>query len=136
MRRTLIVLILVAVRLITGCSTDSPKPTYSTHRGVHSGMRERVDYFYSLQPSCEISGYPEVKVVRAPKSGDVSIEKGEDYPTFPKGNVRWDCDRALAGSTRVFYQSKPGFHGNDTFSIEVRFPDARIETVRFLVDVW
>ena len=138
MRLTLIALFLVTACLGTGCATDgarAQKPSYTEHRGVHGGMRERVDFFFSVLPTCEISGYPEVRVLRAPRRGDVSVEKGEDYPTFPKENVRWDCNRKLTGSTRVFYQSKPGFHGNDSFYIEVRFPDATIRTVTVLVEV-
>ena len=138
MRLAPIALFLIVACVAAGCATEetrAQKPTYTEHRGVHSGMRERVDFYFSVLPTCEISGYPEVRVLRAPRSGNLSVEKGEDHPTFPKENVRWDCNRKLIGSTRVFYQSNPGFHGNDSFYIEIRWPDATIRAVTVHVEV-
>ena len=71
-------------------------------------------------------------VARLRKCADA---QGQDYPSFSRDNVRWECNRKLLGSTQVFYESAPGFHGKDSVSIEVRFPSAGIRTVDIDVTV-
>lgn len=138
MRLTQLSTLLISVYCCTGCAdqaSSAQHPSYSLHKGVHSGLKERVDFYYSVLPTCEIAGYPDVRIRKAPVRGKVSIEKGEGYPTFAKDNVRWDCNRKLVGSTQVYYQSNSEFHGNDSFTIEVWFPDSTIRTVTIFVEV-
>jgi hypothetical protein len=104
-------------------------------RGVHSGVSAKVEAFYSVMPTCEIKGYPEIMIVSAPSHGNVTFEKHDDYPNFGRDNVRWECDKKLVGTMQVFYESKPDFHGHDTFTLKVIFPDSGIRTVPFSVEV-
>ena len=124
--------------LLIGCVNQIPGPTPSGgphQRGVHSGEKDSIDYYDSVYPTCESQGYPEVTVVRAASHGAVSSAPGVDYPNFPRDNVRYECNRKLVPSTQVFYQSSPDFHGKDTFTIEVRFPDSSLRTVGYVVEV-
>jgi len=107
----------------------------TNRRAVHSGQKERVAFFYDLRADCEIEGYPEITVVRGPSQGSVSTEQGKAYPEYTRDNIRFDCDRNLAGATLVFYESKPRFRGSDSFTIKVRFPGSALWTESYIVDV-
>ena len=109
------------------------KATY--HRAVHSGQREQVAFFYSLRANCDVEGYPEITIVRGPARGSVSTEQGKAYPQYTRDNIRFECDRSLAGATLVFYQSAADFRGHDSFTIAIRFPDSTQWTQSFAVDV-
>jgi hypothetical protein len=107
----------------------------TSRKAVHSAQKERIEYFYSLRADCAIDGIPEVTVVRAPSQGSVSTEQGQAYPQYARANIRFECDRNLAESTLVFYQSKANFHGSDSFTISVRFPDSSSWTESYIVKV-
>ena len=123
----------------TGAATNTstePHTAAPNQKATDSGARQGVDHFYAVAPTCEIEGYPEMKVLAPPSHGEVSSSKGQTYPNFNKDNVRNVCDAKLVGSTQIFYQSAPDYHGKDSFTIEIRFPatsEARI--VSHSVDV-
>jgi hypothetical protein len=94
-----------------------------------------VGFYYSVFPTCESEGYAEILVVSAPNHGKVSSDRGQDYPSFTKDNVRWDCDKQLVPSTQVFYESEPGFVGKDSFSITIRFASSGVRTDSYDVAV-
>lgn len=120
--------VLAGVCLLAACAgrianTQSSAPTNPpTLRAVNSGTKQKIDFFDSINPACEVSAFPEVTVARAPTHGTVTFGKGEDYPDYPVANVRHVCNDKLLGSIQVFYQSNQSFQGEDTFSIEIRFP--------------
>lgn len=104
-------------------------------RGVDSGVQQVVDDYYSVKPDCGNSGYPEIKILHFPGHGTVAAEKGEVYPTFAKDNVRYECNKAKVASSRVLYKSNPEFHGNDSFTIQVRFENSTLRLLTYNVDV-
>ena len=134
-----IVFVLVGLWLMTGCAPTVgekvEKFTPAIIRAVHPGERSKLDSFYTVFPTCESEGYPEITVTTAPKHGHVSSGPGQDYPSFAKDNVRWDCNRKLVPSTEVFYQADAGFQGKDSFSIAVRFPTSGYRAVSYDVEV-
>lgn len=106
------------------------------HRGVHSGLKEQVAFYYDLAPDCKVEGYPEVTVTRPPSQGDLLTERGKANPEYTRENIRFECNRTPVGATLVFYQSKPSFHGRDWFTISVRFPEnGALWTESYVVDV-
>lgn len=106
------------------------------HRGVHSGLKEQVAFYYDLAPDCKVEGYPEVTVTRPPSQGDLLTEQGKANPEYTRENIRFECNRAPVGATLVFYQSKPSFRGRDWFTISVRFPEnGALWTESYVVDV-
>jgi hypothetical protein len=133
--------LLIGLALLTGCASEAPQtqapgvPAPEPLRAVHSGERDRIDFWVAVDPNCEIEGYPEISVVKAPGNGTVSTEKGQNYPNFPVDNVRHDCNRKLVGSTQVFYQSNAGFHGKDALTIRIRFPDSHVMTAGYAIEV-
>ncbi len=130
--------VLLGFFLLGGCATEIPGPRpfgAPQLRGVHSGEKDKIDYFDSLNPNCESEGSQELTVVKAASHGKVSSAPGEDFPSFAKDNVRYDCNRKLLPSMQVFYQSNADYHGKDSFTIEIRFPNSFLKTVVYVVEV-
>jgi hypothetical protein len=141
--------LLFVVSLIGACASEAPKapapppqaPSAAsstpgpTVRGVHSGEKDRIDFYYSINPTCESEGYPEMTVTKPPSHGRVFTEQGQGYPNFGRDNVRWDCDRRLVPSMDIFYQSDPGFTGNDSFAVEIRFVTSYVRSVAYAIEV-
>ena len=127
-----------AVLLLSSCADTpggpAPKPN-SVVRGVDSGVRQIIDDYYSVTPDCGNMGYPEVRISQAPTHGTVAVENGETYPSFAKDNVRYDCNKKKIASSQVFYESSPGFHGKDSFTIQVRYVNSNLRLVTYNVDV-
>jgi hypothetical protein len=118
--------------LLSAC-VDTPsgttlKPTIIV-RGVDSSTRQVVDNYYSVEPDCSNPGYPEIKVLRLPGHGTIAVENGEAYPNFSKDNVRYDCNKKKVATTQVMYESVAGFHGTDSFTIQVRYSNSNLRLV-------
>jgi hypothetical protein len=124
--------------LISACA-DTPsdktlKPT-SIVRGVDSNTRQVIDNYYSVEPDCSNPGYPEIKVLKMPGHGTVAVENGEAYPNFSKDNVRYECNKKKVASSQVTYESVAGFHGKDSFTIQVRYSNSNLRLITYSVDV-
>jgi hypothetical protein len=105
-------------------------------KAAHSGQKERIAYFYDLRADCESEGYPEIMVVRSPGKGSVSTEQDKAYPQYARDNPRFDCDKNLAAAILLYYQSEPGFHGRDSVTIMIRFPDSTAWTESYAIQVF
>ena len=57
------------------------------------------------------------------------------YPEYTRDNTRFECDKNLTPATLVFYQSAPGYHGRDSFTITVRFADSVLWTESYIIEV-
>ena len=127
---------LAAAILLGGCvvhlDLNEDKPA---QRSVHSGEKDKVGYFYSLKPTCEVDVLPEISIVKAPAHGSVNFESGQDYPTYSQRNIRYECNEQLAPSTELFYQSRADYHGNDSFVVSVRFANSHVRTITYNVTV-
>src|SRR5271170_7470708 len=95
-------------------------------RIVHSGLRQLINFYSSIAPTCESNGYPQVALVNPPHHGQVSIEEGQNYPNFVSVNVRSVCNKNLSPSVQVYYRSVANFHGRDSFTVRVQYPDGGI----------
>ena len=89
-------------------------------REVHSGTKTKIGYQVNLTPDCVEPGNIELTVASAPGHGKVTTQRGSTYPSFPKDNVRFVCNRRAVPSVDVMYQSDADFHGKDVFTIEVQ----------------
>lgn len=141
--------LLTVASLLGACASEAPKsPAPSAQasnagtstggpavRGVHSGEKDKIDFFYSTFPTCESEGYPEVTVTKPPSHGKVFTEQGQDYPNFARDNVRWECNKRLVSSMGLFYQSDPGFTGNDSFVVKIRFVSSAVRSVTYAIEV-
>jgi hypothetical protein len=89
-------------------------------REVHGGSRTKIGYQVNLTPACVQPANIEVTVADPPTHGKVTTQLGTTYPTFPKENVRFVCNRQAVPSVDVMYQSDADFHGKDVFTLEVQ----------------
>jgi hypothetical protein len=85
---------------------------------VVSGERQRIDFISVLNPDCSSAGYVTVRVIAPPAHGELTTEKGIDYPTYPKNNQRYQCNLKKVPLVNIYYRSIPGYVGVDTVTIE------------------
>jgi hypothetical protein len=74
---------------ICGCAVAQPASTPALSSAlptltVVSGERQRIDFISVLNPDCSSAGYVTVRVIAPPAHGELTTEKGIDYPTYPK----------------------------------------------------
>jgi len=127
-----------AFLLLSSCADTAVSPALKPSfivRGVDSGARQVIDNYYSVNPDCGNEGYPEIKVMQVPTHGTVAVENGDTYSSFTKDNVRYECNKKKVASSQLFYQSSPGFHGKDSFTIQVRFVNSNLRLITYNVDV-
>ena len=66
---------------------------------------------------------------------NLRIAKGENFPDFPKDNVRQACNTKKLPVVFVYYQSDRGFTGTDTAVVEILFPSGNLRTVSYAISV-
>ena len=104
---------------ICGCAVTQPASTSAPHTvTVVSGERQRIDFISVLNPDCSSAGYVTVRVIAPPAHGELTTEKGIDYPTYPKDNQRYQCNLKKVPVVNVYYRSIPGYVGVDTATVE------------------
>ena len=94
-------------------STDTP-----IVRGALSGQRQILASFYATASDCTSLGYPTLKVAKAPKHGQVSVEEGTALADFSKDDARSACNGQSVPATVIYYTSEPGFVGADAVEFE------------------
>ncbi len=103
----------------------APRPTTQRPpiaKGAESGKKQLFDTVSALNPDCTNAGEPVVTVVKPPVNGQITVEKGEAFPNFPKDNVRSACNTQKVPATLIYYTSNPGFTGIDSATIEILTP--------------
>ena len=114
--------------LLCGCVVAQPAPTPAASssapriRTIASGERQRIDYFYYLNPDCTSAGNATIRIITPPAHGELTTEGGVDYPNFQKENQRYQCNLRKSPVINVSYRSNPGYLGADSASIEVGSP--------------
>jgi len=126
---------LVVAASLAACAVTDSKQIAPEDRSVQSGARDKIAYFYNLTASCQPEGVPQVTVTKTPGNGSVTIGTGDDLPQYPADNPRSACNQQPVGSTEVYYQSRPDFHGVDDFSIEVRYSSTFTQTYSYNLTV-
>lgn len=114
-------------------ATRKPLGNQPLERGAESGKKQRIDAFYSINPDCTAIGYPDVTVTRAPSHGQVTVDKGNEFPNFPKNNVRSSCNSVRVPATVYYYTSDDGYTGADNFSVEILTPNGFIYRKNYAV---
>jgi hypothetical protein len=87
-------------------------------RGALSGQRQILASFYATALDCTSLGYPTLKVAKAPKHGEVSVEQGTAVADFEKNDARNVCNGKSVPATVIYYTSEPGFIGTDSAEFE------------------
>jgi len=100
-------------------ASSAPQPAVRT---VASGERQRIGFFYTLNPDCTSGGYTTVRVITPPAHGELTTERGVDYTNYPKEDQRYQCNLKKSPVTDVYYKSNSGYLGTDSTLIEVASP--------------
>jgi hypothetical protein len=80
----------------------------TTLRTVASGERQKIGFYYHLNPDCTSSGNMTVRIITPPAHGEVTTDRGLDYTNFPKENQRYQCNLNQSPGSNVYYKSKSG----------------------------
>jgi hypothetical protein len=128
-------LCLVATATLAACAVTTSRQNAPEARSVQSGARDKIAYFYNLTASCQAEGVPQVTVTKTPGNGSVTLATGDNLPQYPADNPRSACNQQPVGSTEVYYQSRPDYHGADGFSIEVRYSSTFTQTYSYNLTV-
>jgi hypothetical protein len=113
-------------------ATSAPQPAART---VTSGERQRVGFFYYLNPDCTFGGYMVVRIITPPVHGELSTERGVDYTSFPKENQRYQCNLKQSPGIYVYYKSNSGYLGTDSTLIEAASPIGTTFTRTYTITV-
>jgi hypothetical protein len=110
---------------LCGCVVEQPAPIPASSsapqtmvRTIVSGERQRIDFYVALNPDCTPQGYVTVRIVTPPVHGELTTERGVDYPNYPKANQRYQCNLTKSPLINVYYKSNPGYVGADSATIE------------------
>jgi hypothetical protein len=90
----------------------------------------RVGVFINVKNDCTSGPLPTIRLAEPPKSGKVQVKSGKisakNYKT---------CLTLEAPAHIAFYRSEAGFSGNDVFTLEIRYPEGRVEIQKITVNV-
>ena len=87
-----------------------------------SGQPLKLNFSNATNPDCTSVGETVVRLTQAPQHGKITISKTSDFPSFPKGNARRDCNKKRVTGTQTVYVPQAGYTGTDTAAIEIIFP--------------
>ena len=77
-------------------------------RTVASGERQRIGFFYYVNPDCTSGGYMTVRIITPPAHGELTTDRGVDYTNFPEENQRYQCNLIKSPVINVYYKSNFG----------------------------
>jgi len=97
---------------------------------AQAGRQVRVGAYFSLKQDCTPGQLPAIRLVENPANGAVVVRSGKVRAT----NVR-HCLAVEVPAFVAFYRSQPDFSGTDTFLIEVKGADGKIQHQRIRVVV-
>jgi hypothetical protein len=115
----LAVLGLAAVGTSATAQTIPPVPRSAT---VPTGIKREIGFFASLNADCTTNGDVQSRLIKQPANGTVELDDGIGYPVYPPANPRYVCNSRQVMGVRVFYTSKDGFTGKDSFETEFFAP--------------
>jgi Domain of Unknown Function with PDB structure (DUF3857)/Transglutaminase-like superfamily len=116
-------------------STKPPTQITEVTRTAVQDQRLRMATLFDLNPDCSVIGIPTVRILEPPKSGTVSVEKGNGFPSFPENSSRAKCNANSVDGEFVFYMPKPGYVGSDSVMVEVIYPDGTAGTRHYAIEV-
>src|SRR4051812_46483702 len=102
----------------------APSVVHAQHltKTALSGKPLKLNFSNATNPDCTSVGETVVRLTQAPQHGKITISKTSDFPSFPKGNARRDCNKKRVTGTQTVYLPQAGYTGTDTAAIEIIFP--------------
>jgi hypothetical protein len=104
-------------------------------RVVASGAKQRIGFFYALNPDCTASGNVNIRVTKQPEHGSTEITTATNFPGYPKESIRYKCNEHKAKGMQVNYKSAEKYVGDDVLDLLILFPAGFAWEVHFDVSV-
>jgi hypothetical protein len=112
--------------------TIPPVPISST---VPTGIKRQIGFFTSLNADCTPNGEIQSRLPKQPANGTVELDDGYGYPTYPQTTPLHACNSRMVIGVRVFYISKDGYTGKDSFQAEFLTPTGQDVVYKYSVTV-
>lgn len=90
----------------------------------------QVGLYINVKPDCSSGPLPTIRLVTPPANGTLTIRRGKVNATNYKQCLALEVPGFIA-----FYKSKADFTGTDVTTIEVKYPQGRVEIQRITVIV-
>jgi hypothetical protein len=100
-----------------------------------SGRPLKLNFSNTTNPDCTSVGETVVTLTQAPRHGRVTIAKESDFPSFPKKNARYACNKKRVAGTRTVYVSERGYTGSDSAAIEIIFANGATARRYYTINV-
>ena len=88
----------------------------------------QVGLYINVKPDCSSGPLPTIRLVTPPANGTLTIRRGKVNATNYKQCLALEVPGFIA-----FYKSKADFTGTDVTTIEVKYPQGRVEIQRITV---
>lgn len=109
------------VQVLNGGSEISRTKNFTTRQGTSV----RAGFAYAENPDCSEIPSATGRVVSPPSGGEVTIERGLDFPEYPPGSPRENCNMKKGFGLVTTYRPRPDFVGADHFSFEIFLPGGK-----------
>ena len=100
-----------------------------------SGTKQRIGFFYFLNPDCSVKDGVTIRVTKQPEHGTVDTASATDYAYYRKENVRSKCNQHKVRGTEVKYKSAEKYVGDDEAELTVIFGDGFAWEVHYDIKV-
>jgi hypothetical protein len=105
------------------------------NRIIASGTKQRIGFFYALNPDCSASGDVNVRVTKQPEHGTTEIVAATLFPNFEKENIRSKCNQHKVKGMQINYKAAEKYTGNDEFDLLILYPGGFAREVHFDIRV-
>ncbi len=105
-----------------GTAAAQSLPAVPRSSTVPTGIKREIGFFASLNADCSPNGDIQSRLIKPPANGTAELEDGPGYTNYPIINQRYSCNNRQVMGVRVFYTSKDGFTGKDSFEAEFFAP--------------
>ena len=99
-----------------------------------SGSKIKIGALWTVDQECK-STQPDVRIVKEPKNGEVTVEELRAPLVLPEKHVSYRCNGQRVNGATIFYESKDDFSGTDQFKIEVDYKQGAARSYTVYVNV-
>jgi hypothetical protein len=128
-------LIRLAFRLSSSAFAEEALERKQFSRVVASETKQRIGFFYAVNPDCSASGNVNVRITKKPEHGTVEITPTAHFPNYPKEAIRFKCNQHKVKGIQINYKSADKYIGDDVFDLLVLFPAGTAWEVHYDVSV-
>lgn len=121
----------LSVCFASAASAQTPTET-TVERSIRAlpNKDTRIGIYLNVQPDCSSGPLPTIRLVTPPGAGKVVVKSAKAKATNYKACLALEVPAYVA-----YYKSPPEFVGDDSLTIEVKYPSGRTEFQKITVKV-